>query len=95
MTYKEIIFIDSSNNPAPLLQRFGIVSRLILNKNHKKCRVIAHYVAPGGPRQGRQTPGKPTENKAFTDHWMFCRARRLRGRPGWKVTAKSAWPLVD
>jgi|TARA_R110000822_G_scaffold181397_1_gene321142 hypothetical protein len=45
MTYKEIIFIDYSNNPAPLLQRSGIVSRLILNKNHKKCRVIAHFVA--------------------------------------------------
>jgi hypothetical protein len=40
MSYKEIIFIDYSNNPSPLLQGFAILSRSILNKNHKNCRVI-------------------------------------------------------
>ncbi|MBN0977874.1 hypothetical protein JTY93_04785 [Pseudomonas hygromyciniae] len=89
MTYKEIIFIDSSNNPAPLLQRFGIVSRLILNKNHKKCRVIAHCVAPKGSFPGHQTPGKPAKNKALVDPRKFCNARRSRLGHKQKVTGKS------
>ena len=38
MSYPEIIFIRYSNNPSPFLQKFRMLSKLILNKNTKKCR---------------------------------------------------------
>ena len=95
MTYKEIIFIDSSNNPAPLLQRFGIVSRLILNKNHKKCRAIALSVAPSPPSPAPQTTGKPSKNRALADQRQFCNARRSRRSPKQKVTGKCNCAEVD
>jgi hypothetical protein len=59
MTYKEIIFIDSSNNPSPILQRFAILSRWILNKNHKKCRVIGQTATPLTRRKGLKKRSKP------------------------------------
>ena len=60
MSYKEIIFIDSSNNPSPNLQRFAILSRSILNKNHKNCRVIGQIAtsltACKGMANGSKSP---------------------------------------
>ena len=38
MSYPEIIFIRSSNNPSPFLQKFRMLSKSILNKNTKNCR---------------------------------------------------------
>ncbi|CAI8730663.1 hypothetical protein EMIT0357P_130042 [Pseudomonas marginalis] len=59
MSYKEIIFIDYSNNPSPILQWFAILSRSILNKNHKNCRVIGQTVTALTPRKALQNLCNP------------------------------------
>ena len=59
MSYKEIIFIDYSNNPSPILQRFAILSCSILNKNHKNCRVIGRSVAAHMGYKGKPKRCKP------------------------------------
>ncbi|MCK6190721.1 hypothetical protein [Pseudomonas sp. EYE_354] len=68
MSDKEIIFIESSNNPSPNLQKFAILSRSILNKNHKNCRVIGQSATDltrcKGPKNLSNTP----ENKALGHH---------------------------
>jgi hypothetical protein len=68
MSYKEIIFIDYSNNPSPKPQRFAILSCSILNKNHKNCRVIAQNVTALTQCKGTLNVPNPPENKAFGHH---------------------------
>ncbi|AZF39239.1 hypothetical protein C4J88_4489 [Pseudomonas sp. R4-39-08] len=46
MSDKEIIFIDYSNNTSPFLQGFAMLSRSILNKNHKNCADIGQIATP-------------------------------------------------
>ncbi|QLG91428.1 hypothetical protein HZF02_05430 [Pseudomonas yamanorum] len=88
MSYPEIIFIVSSNNPSPLLQRCVIVSRLILNKNPKKYRVIGHCAASPTLRKGIANASKSPKNKAFGDQAMSSAARGSRRWPNDELTAR-------
>jgi len=87
MSYPEIIFIVSSNNPSPLLQRSAIVSRLILDKNHKKCRVIGQSATSPTGCKGIKNGSKCPENKAFVRQPMSPTSRHSRRRPNDELTA--------
>ena len=87
MSYPEIIFIVSSNNPSPLLQRSAIVSRLILDKNHKKCRVIGQSATSLTACKGIENGSKSPKNKAFGHRAMSPTARHSRRRPDDELTA--------
>lgn len=87
MSYPEIIFIVSSNNPSPLLQRSAIVSRLILDKNHKKCRVIGHFATSPTSCRGIENASKCPKNKAFGHQAMSRSSSRSRHWPDDELTA--------
>jgi|SRR5476649_813803 len=87
MSYPEIIFIVSSNNPSPLLQRSAIVSRLIPGKNHKKCRVIGQLATSPTGCKGIEKGSKCPKNKAFGHQAMSRTSSRSRRWPDDELTA--------